>query len=169
MAGRKSRTPPSRRVRELERRLHEAEETIQAIRDGHVEALVVRTMRGEEIFTLRSADQPYRLMVEQMREGALTLSADGTILYCNNRFAELVASPAERVAGRMFTEFVAPDDQQRVKTLLLRDAFRDEVQLRSSTDLLNPAQISSIALKIDDVRTTAVVVTDLTHERVERG
>jgi PAS domain S-box-containing protein len=156
-------------VRELERRLHEAEETIQAIRDGHVEALVVRTARGEEVFTLRSADQPYRLMVEQMREGALTLSADGTILYCNNRFAELVAYPPERVAGRMFTDFVAPDDRQRVKTLLLSDAFRDEVQLRSSTDVLNPAQISSIALKIDDVRTTAVVVTDLTHERVERG
>jgi len=169
MARRKSKTPPSRRVLDLERRLHEAEEIIQAIRDGHVEALVVRTPRGEEIFTLRSADQPYRLMVEQMREGALTLSADGTILYCNNRFAELVAYPPERVAGRLFTDFVAPDDQQRVKTLLLSDAFRDEVQLRSSSDTLNPAQISSIALKIDDVRTTAVVVTDLTHERVERG
>src|SRR5262252_2983731 len=90
----------SRTIRDLKRRLHEAEETIDAIRDGHVEALVVRTPHGDEIFTLRSADQPYRLMVEQMREGALTLSADGTILYCNNRFAELVAHPPERVTGR---------------------------------------------------------------------
>ena len=49
---------------------------------------------GEQIYTLRSADQPYRLMVEQMREGALTLAADGTILYCNQRFAELMALPA---------------------------------------------------------------------------
>src|SRR5579871_4204171 len=115
MAMRKPRRPrTSRRMRELERRLHEAEEMIQAIRDGHVEALVVRTPRGEEIFTLRSADQPYRHMVEQMREGALTLSADGTILYCNNRFAELVASPPERVAGRSFAEFVAPADQPRL-------------------------------------------------------
>jgi len=88
MGTRKSKKAPSaRRVRELERRLHEAEETIQAIRDGHVEALVVRTPDGEEIFTLRTADQPYRLMVEQMREGALTLAGDGTILYCNSRFA----------------------------------------------------------------------------------
>ena len=166
----KSKAPPPRRVRELERRLHEAEETIQAIRDGHVEALVVRTPHGgEEIFTLRSADQPYRLMVEQMREGALTLSDDGTILYCNNRFAELVASPPERVAGRSIVEFVSPDDQARLKTMLLSDAFRDEVQLMSSIGAVNPAQISSIALKIDDIRTVAVVVTDLTHERVERG
>ena len=170
MGTRKSKKASSdRRVRELERRLHEAEETIQAIRDGHVEALVVRTPHGEEIFTLRTADQPYRLMVEQMREGALTLAADGTILYCNSRFAELVAIPPERVAGRSIANFVAADDDARLNRMLLSDTFRDEVQLVSSTGGSNPAQISSIALKIDDVRTVAVVVTDLTHERVERG
>src|SRR5689334_20410910 len=130
MVRRKSKTSPSsRRVRDLERRLHEAEETIQAIRDGHVEALVVRTPQGEEIFTLRTADQPYRLMVEQMREGALTLAADGTILYCNSRFAELVASPPERVSGRSIAGFISPDDTPRMKTMLLSDTFRDEVQL----------------------------------------
>ena len=170
MARRKSKKPaPSRRVRELERRLLEAEETIHAIRDGHVEALVVRTSQGEEIFTLRTADQPYRHMVEQMREGALTLDADGTILYCNKRFAELVAEPPERVAGRAVGEFLSPDDLPRLKTMLVSDSFRDEVQLLSSIGAQNPAQLSSIALTIDEVRTVAVVVTDLTHERVERG
>ena len=84
----------------LRRRLEEAEATIRAIRDGHVEALVVHAPEGEQIYTLRSADQPYRLMVEQMREGALTLAADGTILYCNQRFADLMARPPERIAGR---------------------------------------------------------------------
>src|SRR5262252_5031284 len=133
MVRRKSKRPPSsRRVRELERRLHEAEETIQAIRDGHVEALVVRTPQGEEIFTLRTADQPYRLMVEQMREGALTLAGDGTILYCNSRFAELVATPPERVAGRSIADFVDAYDGARLNTMLLSDTFRDEVQLVSS-------------------------------------
>jgi PAS domain S-box-containing protein len=156
-------------MRELERRLREAEETIHAIRDGHVEALVVRTPQGEEIFTLRTADQPYRHMVEQMREGALTLAADGMILYCNKRFAELVAESPERVAGRELGDFMSPDDLPRLKTMLLSDTFRDEVQLLSSIGALNPAQISSIAITIDDVRTVAVVVTDLTHERVERG
>src|SRR5262245_65103909 len=90
----------SRAVDELRRRLQEAEDTINAIRDGHVEALVVSTPDGERIYTLRGADQPYRLIVEQMREGALTVSADGTILYCNQRFAELIARPAERIAGQ---------------------------------------------------------------------
>ena len=84
----------SRTLERLRRRLREAEDTINAIRDGHVEALVVHAPEGEQIYTLRSADQPYRLIVEQMREGALTLAADGTILYCNQRFAELIAQAA---------------------------------------------------------------------------
>jgi signal transduction histidine kinase/ActR/RegA family two-component response regulator len=169
---RRRRTSVSREssaLQDLRRRLREAEDTIAAIRDGHVEALVVRTVVGEEVFTLRSADQPYRLMVEQMREGALTLAADGTVLYCNNRFAELVAQPPHRIAGRQIDEFVAPADLPKLQAMFVADGFRDEILLRSSLGTLNPAQISSTALTIDDVRTVAVVVTDLTHERVERG
>ncbi len=163
-----SRRSPS--IADLKRRLHEAEETIQAIRDGHVEALVVRTPDGgEEVFTLRSADQPYRLMVEQMREGALTLSSAGTILYCNRRFAELVAHPAERVVGRALSDFVSSADLPKLQAMLLADAFRDEVQLCGLLGAMSPAQISSTALTIDGVRTVAIVVTDLTHERVERN
>src|SRR3954470_11865136 len=106
----KKRAPEPRSVQRLRQRLREAEETLDAIRDGHVEALVVRAGEGEQIFTLRSADQPYRLMVEQMREGALTLAADGTILYCNRRFAELVDCPPERIAGHLLDDFIEPAD-----------------------------------------------------------
>jgi len=154
---------------QLRRRLQEAEDTINAIRDGHVEALVVRAPEGEEIYTLRSADQPYRLMVEQMREGALTLSADGTILYCNQRFAEMMARPAERIAGQAFGEFLHADDLPTLHRLLIAKSYRAEVQLKTVAGTLNPAQLSSITLDIDGVRTIAVVVTDLTPERTERG
>jgi PAS domain S-box-containing protein len=160
---------PSRALNELRRRLQEAEDTINAIRDGHVEALVVSAPEGEQIYTLRSADQPYRLMVEQMREGALTLAADGTILYCNQRFAELMARPAERIAGRVFGEFLHADDVGTLERVLTSESCRAEVQLETAAGAVNPAQLSSITLNIDGVRTVAVVVTDLTHERTERG
>jgi len=159
----------ARTLERLRRRLQEAEDTINAIRDGHVEALVVHAPEGEQIYTLRSADQPYRLMVERMREGALTLAADGTVLYCNQRFAELIARPPERITGHNLNEFVAATDWPTLQRLLTAEASREEVQLRTGADALNPAQLSSIALTIDDVRTVAVVVTDLTHERTERG
>ena len=156
-------------MKELRRRLQEAEDTINAIREGHVEALVVSAPDGEQIYTLRTADQPYRLMVEQMREGALTLAAEGTILYCNQRFAELMARPAERIAGQTLQEFLHPDDLPTMQHLLQSESCRAEVQLMTGAGAVNPAQLSSITLNIDGVRTVAVVVTDLTHERTERG
>ena len=154
---------------ELRRRLQEAEDTINAIRDGHVEALVVTAPEGEQIYTLRTADQPYRLMVEQMREGALTLAADGTILYCNQRFAELVGRPAERIAGQALREFLHADDLPTLQRVLNSESYRAEVQLTTASSAVNPAQLSSITLNIDGARTVAVVVTDLTPERTERG
>ena len=164
---RRSRSSPS--VEELRRRLQEAEDTINAIREGHVEALVVSAPDGERVYTLRTADQPYRLMVEQMREGALTLAADGTILYCNQRFAELMAHPPERIAGHGLGEFLHPDDRETLQRVLNAESWRAEVQLKTAAGTVNPAQLSSITLTIDGVRTVAVVVTDLTHERTERG
>jgi len=169
MAKRKAPPRPAKAIEQLRRRLQEAEDTISAIRDGHVDALVVHAPDGEQIYTLRSADQPYRLMVEQMREGALTLAPDGTILYCNQRFAELMGRPPERIAGQIFNQFIDPADLSTVKRVLTSDSCRAQVHLRTTFDALNPAQLSSIALNIDGVRTIAVVVTDLTHERTERG
>src|SRR5688572_8820412 len=169
MARKKRAAGASSVTEELRRRLQEAEDTIHAIREGHIDALVINVPDGEQIYTLRSADQPYRLMVEQMREGALTLGADGTILYCNQRFAELTARAPERIAGRMFGEFLHADDLSTLHRVLGSESYRADIQLRTEAGAWSPAQLSSIALTIDGVRTVAVVVTDLTHERIERG
>ena len=169
MAKQKRARRPSPTMKELRRRLQEAEDTINAIREGHVEALVVSAPGGEQIYTLRTADQPYRLMVEQMREGALTLAADGTILYCNQRFAELMGRPSERIAGRALREFLHPDDVATLQQVLKSESYRAEVQLTTAAGAVTPAQLSSITLHIDGLRTVAVVVSDLTHERTERG
>src|SRR6201992_3602622 len=74
---------------ELVSRLREAEETLEAIRTGEVDAVVVAGPAGQQVYTLENADRPYRVLVEQMQEGAVTFSHDGTILYCNERFAPL--------------------------------------------------------------------------------
>src|SRR6185295_5496508 len=109
MTKRRAPAHSSRAIERLRRRLREAEDTLAAIREGHVEALVVQSPKGEQIYTLHSADQPYRLMVEQMQEGALTLGADGTILYCNSRFGELIALPPEQITGQHVSRFVECD------------------------------------------------------------
>src|SRR4051812_11757113 len=141
MAKRKRPAARSRAIKEMRRRLQEAEDTIDAIRHGHVEALVVSAPEGDQIYTLRSADQPYRLMVEQMREGALTLAADGTILYCNQRFAELTARRPELIAGRVLEEFIDPADLSTLQRILRSDSSRAEIQLASDDGTVRPVQL----------------------------
>jgi hypothetical protein len=71
----KSRKELEREIQELRERLEVAEETLRAITQGEVDALVVSGAQGEQIFTLQSADYPYRRFVEEMKEGAATVNA----------------------------------------------------------------------------------------------
>jgi PAS domain-containing protein len=68
--------------------LDEAEDTLRAIRSGEVDALVVSGVGGDQIFTLKGAELPYRVLIEDMNEGALTLAMDGVILYANRALPE---------------------------------------------------------------------------------
>src|ERR1044071_1915197 len=81
----------------LRRRLAEAEDLLCAIRRGEVDALIVESVGGNKVYTLHSAEEPYRNLVEQMQEGAVVVSGAGDILYSNARFAALVGEPAESV------------------------------------------------------------------------
>ena len=65
------------RIEQLEMRLEDAENTLQAIRQGEVDALVVSGPGGPQVYTLHSADHPYRILVQEMQEGALTLTPTG--------------------------------------------------------------------------------------------
>lgn len=116
--------PHSRRVLRHERRqtlmtrLAEAEQTLQALRSGEVDALVVRGADGDQVYTLRGAEEPYRNLVEQMRQGAVVLAESGDILYSNAQFARLVGEPLESIVGGRVTRFFADDDQADLATLL---------------------------------------------------
>src|SRR6185295_9960911 len=88
-------------------RLAEAEDMLQAIRQGEIDALVVEGAGGNQIYTLHSAEEPYRNLVEQMQEGAVVLSSRGDILYSNARFAALVGEPLESVVGSRISRFVS--------------------------------------------------------------
>src|SRR5256884_2030853 len=96
---RKAARRPLAGVRELRDRLKTAEETLRAIRAGEVDAIVVARARGEHVITLAGTELAYRILFDQMNEGAVTLTRDGTIAYCNRRFADIVRTPLGRVIG----------------------------------------------------------------------
>jgi two-component system phosphate regulon sensor histidine kinase PhoR len=91
---------------ELHSRLVETEEILNAIRNGEMDAIVVSGTKGDQVYSISSAEAPYRTFIEEMNEGALTLTKDGIIIYCNHRFAELVNEPIEQVTGSYFRQFI---------------------------------------------------------------
>ena len=115
-------------MQSLRARLEEAEELKRAISEGDLDALVMPGPEGELIFTLDSADHAYRVLVETMNEGTATLAFDGTILYCNRRFAELLRMPSQAIIGTSIYRFIAPENATTFNALLehKKDAGRDQ-------------------------------------------
>jgi PAS domain S-box-containing protein len=154
-------------VAELRQRLADAEETLRAIYQGEVDALVVRGPDGPQIFTLRGAQEPYRLLVERMHEGALTLSTDGSILYSNRQFATLIGHPLEQIVGRPLAEFVAPADLPALQGVLndaIRWSVRRELCLQGRAGFI-PTLAAASPLIDDESSTVLVIVTDLTAQK----
>jgi hypothetical protein len=54
--GPRTKAPSAEQCEELQRRLAEAEQTLEAIRHGEVDALVVAGPQGEQVFSLSGAE-----------------------------------------------------------------------------------------------------------------
>jgi signal transduction histidine kinase/CheY-like chemotaxis protein len=158
------------RVRALELELAEANETLDAIRNGEVDAVVVGGPKGQVVYTLENADRPYRVLVEQMREGAVTLGEDGTILYCNQSFAELLGQRFEQIVGHRIFDFVAEQDELRRMMVEAGPAGRSaELSLLVGSEPA-PANLSIVELSVepDADRIFCAIVTDL-RQNYERA
>ncbi len=161
-----------REIADLTARMMEAEETLRAIQSGEVDALVISTTKGEQVFTLKGADHTFKVLIENMSEGALTMTKEGVILYANKWFAEMVRRPLERVIGSLITEFMATEDREGMQKLLQKE-FRISrftgVNLVAESGDLIPAQLSLIKLQTEELLDNiCVVVTDLTeHKQME--
>src|SRR4051794_27048774 len=151
---------------ELQSRLNEAEETLRAIRNGEVDALVAAGPDGDAVYTLKGADEGYRLLIEQMAEGAVTLAADGLILFANNQLAMMLRLPLERVIGSRIYDFVAPTGRSTLTALLsVRDGSKSELELKREDGQLVSVYIAANRLQLDGVNCTTLVITDLTAQR----
>jgi two-component system, sensor histidine kinase PdtaS len=160
--------PRDAEIEDLRRRLDEAEETLRAIRAGEVDALVVTDGRGSQIYTLQSADQPYRILIEEMQEGAVTLSETGVILYCNLRFAEMLGIRHEKLISSEARRFVSPQDAERFESLIStgrKRSNRAEIMLRTPDGRDLPAFIAISPLPQEVEGCLCMVVTDLTEQQ----
>jgi PAS domain S-box-containing protein len=153
-------------IEELRARLQEAEETLDAIRNGDVDAVVVGGPSGQQVYTLENADKPYRVLIEQMQEGAVTLGQDGSILYCNDRFATMVAAERGGLIGSEIVRFFSDGERVRFRNLLAASRQANataEFTLCPGSSREVPVNISLVELVVEDgaPRIVCGVVTDL--------
>ena len=160
-----ARKPRARATKRLEARLREAEATLDAIKSGDVDALVVQGPNGDQVFTLKGADHRYRQLVETMNEGALMLAADRTIVYANERFARLVRMPHERLLGSTLDAYVDSSSQAMLDALL-RDRAKAELELVGADGARVPVYLSATASWDEDHQLTCVIATDLSELRL---
>lgn len=152
-------------LEELRSRLREAEETLAAIRTGEVDALIVSGPHGDQVFSLRGAEQPYRVFVEQMQEGAVTLTEEGIILYANQRFAGMVGKRLEKVIGSKILEYVDCSNHEELADAMAKPAGKKlRCSLRNSTGSTITTQLAFSSMTVDDAEVICLVVTDLTEQ-----
>lgn len=153
---------------DLRLRLREARDTLAAIRSGEVDAVVVDGPEGDRVFSLRSADYSYRVLVEEMREGALTLADDGGILYANRFMEKMLNSRLERIVGQSLETFVHEADRPAFRAALERagqNHASGEIQLVPRGGEPLPAYLSATRTTLENVPVVCMVLTDLTDQK----
>lgn len=155
-------------LKELTLQLQEAEDTLEAIRSGGVDALVVATAPGQEqLFTLDGADHVYRVFLESISQGALTLSADGLILFANEAAGDLLSAKTEVIVGEQLRSFVRVADRHRFDVLLERgqlEPVNAEVRV-SGRKSGRPVYLSLHPLQDRADRMVVAVLTDLDDQK----
>ena len=155
-------------LEELRFQLQEANDAIHAIRTGQVDALVVKEERGVQLYTLKSADQTYRVFIEKMKEGAVTLNKDEIILYSNSQFASMVNKPLSKVIGLPFKNFIPEEYKDKFQELVRQGWVSDskgELPIRNLSGELVPFLLSFTSLELDEGIALSIILTDLSLQK----
>jgi PAS domain S-box-containing protein len=153
------------RIEELEKRLADAEQLIDAIKAGEVDAFALRSENKTEVFTLQSGDYAYRILVENFNEGAINVTKEGMIVYSNKYFHELLELSYEKVIGTSLINFLHPESIATFNSLFtnaLDQQSKGEINLIAATKII-PVYISLTSL-YPQLPTIGIIVTDLTEK-----
>lgn len=154
------------KVNDLESRLAEAEQLIEAIKAGEVDAFAMLNDDTHEVYTLQSGDYAYRLLVERFHEGALNLTEDGMIVYTNSYFHNFLGLPYEKVVGTSIFDYIAEDSKSKFNSLFknaLYGSSKNEINLEVN-GILTPVYVSLTSLQ-PHLATVGMIITNLTEKR----
>ena len=150
----------------LKEELFESNSIVEAIKVGDVDALVVNNNGIPQLYSLETADYTFRLLIEKFRQGALSISRNGLILYCNDYFSELVGAPSEKIIGNYLQEYFNNSDNfVPLLEALKYGISTHEILFKTNYSTRTfPASISVTDLE-PAVQGLGIVVTDLTEKK----
>jgi len=152
----------------LRTRLEDAEQTLTAIHEGQVDALVINTPEGERVFSLQGAERPYRALIEQMQEGAVTLIQDGTIHFCNRAFADMLQQPLENVTGSRVEQYIHAPERPAFVTMFQQchgGSARGESQLCAADGSIIPVHVGLTLVDVGGQESICMVATNLSERK----
>jgi diguanylate cyclase (GGDEF)-like protein/PAS domain S-box-containing protein len=141
---------------------------LRAISAGEVDAFVVaRGDADRRVFVLATADRPYRSFVENMRDGAATLSESGLILYANPRLAELLSCSRETIIGSPLTRFLAAAEPVELRRSADGAGTAVELSLLDADGQEVPVLVGASPLEVDGDQLRCLTFTDLSVQKTQ--
>ena len=157
---------------QLRQQIAYLQETLTAISRGGVDAVIIGEPEQEQIYTLTSADRPYRVIVESMGEGAVTVSENGVILFANPRLAAILGVEPDSMAGRDMLSYVREEERAALSALLedrASETRRAELTIARPDGTPVPFLVVATDLDIEGVLVHCLVLSDLTmQKRIEQ-
>ena len=168
MKGAKTNDQLKLQIKDLVQQLDEANDMIEAIRAGQIDALVVREKNGPEIYTLKRGHLNYRVFIENMIEGAVTLNSDGVILYSNSRVATMLEFSLTKIISSYFEEYLEPSSKKTFNKLFKngwKSDSKGEINLITHSKKIIPVLLSLNTLEEDEGTSLSMIITDLTDQK----
>jgi PAS domain S-box-containing protein len=153
---------------EVRAQLRELQQTIEAIRTGGVDSLIVGPPGQEQVYALATADRSYRLIVEAMNEGTATVSPRGVILDANPRLGSMTGQNVSELLGTPVLDLIPAAHRPAFARLLdvgAGDSTRGEVDLTGSGGTTVPVLLAVSGFDLDGMLLRCLVLTDLTAQR----
>ncbi|OMQ13115.1 ATP-binding protein [[Flexibacter] sp. ATCC 35103] len=153
-------------IASLKEQLYESNSIVDAIKEGDVDALVVNANGTPQLYSLETADYTFRLLIEKFGQGALSISRNGLILYCNDYFSKLIGIPAEKIIGNyLYQYFNSMDNFVPIIEALKYGITTHEIVFKTQTYRKTfPAYIAVTDLE-PAVQGIGIVITDLTEKK----
>ena len=156
-----------KKIEHLEERLADSEQLIDAIRAGEVDAFAMIENEQPEIYTLQSGDYAYRVLIEEIGEGAINTTEEGLIVYTNSSFVELLGIPYEKIIGRNIHEFIQEESLKKFEELFLDSLHgrsKGEISLSVGEKVI-PIYMSLTSLQ-PKLATVGIIITDQTQKKL---